>query len=532
MKKLKISVAILLILAMMVPLAACNNNGAQTSTPPGGSSTQPSGDPGSNASTQPGTSTRDTLVIGLEGEPSSFVPWIAADPTSDAFISNVYDPLVRRNNQGQIVPSLAESWTLADDKMSFDFKIRQGVKFHNGYDLTADDVVFSVYQASIAPAKSFFGAICAEVEKIDETTVRIHMAYPEQAFLQYLARITAIGSKQYYDEVGEATFAAEPVGTGAYKLVDWQKGYKILLESYDDYFMGPAPIKNIEIQIIMDSNTRLAALETGQVDLIYSPTGLQKEQILKNSALGYSEQQGEIFSYIGFNVTRPPFDNVKVRRALAMSVNRDDIITGAFDGLAYPLRVYLAPQTQGNPGEDTLDLLPFDIERAKAELVDAGFPNGLDITFSCTEGSRKVATILQDQWKQIGVNCSVNIVEGGAIMSDIRNGVLDCFYFGGMDQTNDATILLDFLTEKGIGILNNFMYINPRYDELFEKQTLEWDPVKRKEIVKEMLNIYAQDVPLIPTHLLISNMAYNKDLNIMIDTSFLGVMFREFSWKS
>jgi peptide/nickel transport system substrate-binding protein len=486
---------------------------------------------GAPAAESEGTA-KDSLVVAFISEPLMLDPSRAADTTSAMVCLNVYDPLVRRNSSGEIVPSLAESWKFAEDGMSVDFKIRQGVKFHNGYDLTAEDVVFTYNRTLGQPGSALFAEICKGLEKVDDTTVRMSLHYPEQAILQYMARANVIMSEKYFNEVGEDGYAAAPIGTGPYKLIEWQKGSKLTFERYDDYFMGPAPIKNVEMRILKELTTQMVALETGEVDLIHSLSGLDIANVKSNDKLSYYETAGTVIWSIGFNTQLEPFNNVKVRQALAMAINRDDILLGAADGSGVPLTIILPPQTTGNPGQENINTFEYDIEGAKALLAEAGYPDGFSTVISVRDDiTKKIGSILQSEWKKLGVEAELNVLERAALITDQRAGLLECYFMGNVSMTTDASLLLSIMHSSTIPTLNNTFYRSDEYDALYTEQTLERDPEKRKEIITEMLNLAAEEVPMVPVYGPVTNLACNKDLVPDVDPSLDGVFWYNFSWK-
>ena len=174
-------------------------------------------------------------------------------------------------------------------------------------------------------------------EVVDENTVKVNLKYKELAALQYLTQTnSAIVSKAYVESVGDENYAAKPSGSGPYKLVEWQKGSKIILESNEDYYKGAPAIKHIELRVLKEATTAMVALESGDVDLVHNIGGLDVMTVQSNDKLGYQETNGTSIWNLAFNVNAEPFNDVKVRKALAMSVKRDDIIAGAMDGAGMP----------------------------------------------------------------------------------------------------------------------------------------------------------------------------------------------------
>lgn len=488
---------------------------------------------GSTATAATEGETKDSLTIALTSEPTTLDPQLAADSIGGMIILNLHDPLVRRDSDGNVVPGLADTWEVAEDGMSITFHLHEGVKFQDGSDLTAEDVAFSLNRAIDKPQSELYTSFMDSAEVVDDSTVKVNLKYKELAALQYLTQTnSAIVSKAYVESVGDENYAAQPCGTGPYKLVDWQKGSKIILEANEDYYKGAPAIKHIELRVLKEATTAMVALESGDVDLVYNIGGLDKMTVESNDKLTYQETSGTAIWNLGFNVNVAPFDNADVRRALAMAVNRQDIIDGAMDGAGSPAEIILTDQTTPNPGADAIDTPKYDPAAAKELLAKAGYPDGFKTTIYVREDyTKKIGSIIQSQWKEIGVDADIQVMERAALMSDIKAGKLSCYTIGNVSMTLDSTFLLGTLTTSNIPDSNMTFYSNPEYDALVEKQANTDDEAERLELVKEALNIEAQDVPRINLFYMVSNIAHNKDLNCKVCPAMESYNWSEFSWN-
>lgn len=476
---------------------------------------------------------KDSMTIALTSEPTTLDPQLAADSIGGMIILNLHDPLVRRDPDGNVAPGLADTWEVAEDGLSITFHLHEGVKFQDGSALTAEDVAFSLNRAIDKPQSELYTSFMDSAEAVDENTVKVNLKYKELAALQYLTQTnSAIVSKAYVESVGDENYAAKPCGTGPYKLVEWQKGSKIILESNEDYYKGAPAIKHIELRVLKESTTAMVALESGDVDLVYNIGGLDVLSVQSNDKLGYQETNGTSIWNLGFNVNMEPFNDVKVRKALAMAVKRDDIINGAMDGLGSPAEIILTDQTTPNPGAETISTPEYDPEGAKALLAEAGYPNGLKITMCVREDyTKKIASIVQSQWKEIGVDAEIQVLERAALLSDIKAGKLGCYTIGNVSMTLDSTFLLGTLTTDNIPDSNMTFYSNPEYDKIVEEQANTDDQAKRTELIGQALAIEAEDVPRINLFYMISNIAYNKDLNCKVCPAMESYNWSEFSWN-
>lgn len=491
--------------------------------------------PASSEKTQTAASgeTKDSLTIALTNEPTTLDPQLAADSIGGMIILNLHDPLVRRDAEGNVVPGLADSWDVAEDGLSITFHLHEGVKFQDGSALTAEDVAFSLNRAIDKPQSELYTSFMDSAEVVDENTVKVNLKYKELAALQYLTQTnSAIVSKAYVESVGDDNYAAKPSGSGPYKLVEWQKGSKIILESNEDYYKGAPSIKHIELRVLKEATTAMVALESGDVDLVHNIGGLDVMTVQSNDKLGYQETNGTSIWNLAFNVNAEPFNDVKVRKALAMSVKRDDIIAGAMDGAGMPAEIILTDQTTPNPGADTIDTPKYDPEGAKALLAEAGYPNGFKTTISVREDyTKKIASIVQSEWKEIGVDAEIQVMERAALLSDIKAGKLGCYTVGNVSMTLDSTFLLGTLSTDNIPDSNMTFYSNPEYDKLVEQQANTDDPDQRLDLIRQALDIEAEDVPRINLFYMVSNIAYNKDLNCKVCPAMESYNWSEFSWN-
>ena len=262
--------------------------------------------------------------------------------------------------------------------------------------------------------------------------LKVNLKYKELAALQYLTQTnSAIVSKAYVESVGDENYAAKPSGSGPYKLVEWQKGSKIILESNEDYYKGAPAIKHIELRVLKEATTAMVALESGDVDLVHNIGGLDVMTVQSNDKLGYQETNGTSIWNLAFNVNAEPFNDVKVRKALAMSVKRDDIIAGAMDGAGMPAEIILTDQTTPNPGADTIDTPKYDPEGAKALLAEAGYPDGFTMEIAADMSASDTMTmaleIIKEQLAQVGINAEIKNYDESTWLETRKSGELGSF---------------------------------------------------------------------------------------------------------
>ncbi|HEY8394705.1 MAG TPA: ABC transporter substrate-binding protein, partial [Thermaerobacter sp.] len=325
----------------------------------------------------------DTLVVGLRADRIvSLDPAAYRDRDTETVIRNIYDGLVTRTPDGQVVPEIAESWE-QPDPTTYVFKLRRGVKFHNGEDLTADDVVFTFERilaedgldGQPSPRKGLVEPL-QRVEKVDDYTVRMKLAQPSQAFLQLLVH-TQIVPKDYVEKVGSAGLAEKPVGAGPFRFVSGTLDGEIVLERFDDYYggspqlppVGPAKLKRVVFRMMPEPVTRIAALKAGEVHIIQEVPPDQVEQLQGDPNVQVKVTQGTRLYMIELNNKK--LADPRVRQALNYAIDWDAILKELYRGHAHRVATALLPSGFGYNPE--LKPYPYDPDKARELLRQAGY---------------------------------------------------------------------------------------------------------------------------------------------------------------
>src|SRR5579863_3715977 len=330
----------------------------------------------------PACAAKDSVVIGMTLEPPTLDPTTgAAAAIGEVVHYNVFEGLARINEDFSVSPLLADSWTLSPDAKTFTFKLKPGVKFQNGEPLTAGDVKFSFTRAAASDStnkdKAFFASI-ASIETPDPATVVIAFKQPSFDALFHFGMNTAV----ILEPKSAPTDATDPVGTGPYKLGAWAKGASITLDKWDGY-REPQKIAlaHATFKIINDAAAQTAALLAGDVDAFPRFGGLESlGQFKDNPKFKVTIGGTEGKTILAINNKRKPFDDLRVRQALAYAIDRKAIIDGAMSGMATPIGSHLVP---GDPGYvDLTGEYPYDPAKAKALLKEAGVKLPLDVTLT------------------------------------------------------------------------------------------------------------------------------------------------------
>jgi peptide/nickel transport system substrate-binding protein len=371
---------------------------------------------------------KDAVVIGMVLEPTALDPTTApAAAIGEVVHYNILEGLTKINVDGSVTPLLAESWSLSDDGKVYTFKLRKGVKFHDGEEFDSADVKFSVDRAKAEGStnkarKGVFDNI-TQVTAPDKYTVVLTLANPDGNFLFRMGENTAV----VLDPKSAATAAAKPVGTGPYKFEAWAKGSSVTLSKWDGYRDAAAvKINRVTFRFINDPAAQVAALLAGDVDTI--PRGIANQSLDQfkadarfSVALGPTAGKG----IMTINNKKKPFDDVRVRRALSHAVDRKAFIDGVLEGLAQPIGSHFVPTDAGYV--DLTGVYPYDPEKAKALLKEAGVALPLNVTMTLPPPAyaRKGGEVLAAQLAKVGVNVKLDNVEWAQWLSGTFKGNFD-----------------------------------------------------------------------------------------------------------
>ena len=455
----------------------------------------------------------NNIVVSQGSKPKSLDPNMYNDIPALTITEQIFNTLLKVDENGNIVPELAESFEYVSPT-ELVIKIRQGVKFHNGDTLTSKDVAFSINRMLDKPASRVMIDAITKVEIIDDYTVKIITSEPFGALLNHLTHPTAaIMSEKAVKAAGDS-YGQHPVGTGPYKFVSWQSGDKITLEANPDYFLGVTPIKNVVFRPVTEASNRTIGIETVELDLAYDIEGLDREKLRNDDSIVFLEEPSFGIDYIGFNTRKAPFDNVKVRQAIATAINADDFITAVYKGSGEKANSLIGPKVFGYTTE--AKAWEYNVEKAKQLLAEAGYPNGFKAKIWINENveRRDIAIILQAQLKEIGIDLAVETLEWGAYLDGTARGDHELFMLGWVTVTGDADYglypLLHSSSFGGAG--NRAFYHNPKVDELLSKARVSINQEERKELYKEVQIIAQEEVPYYVTAYKSQNAALQKNI--------------------
>ncbi len=364
------------------------------------------------------------ITVAIVAEPPGWDPTISTSQEIPRVVyHNVYEGLVRFTEDGEIVPALATSWTISDDGLCWEFTLREGVKFHNGTDLTAQHVVAKFERAINPDAVHTHHEYYQAIDEIfaDGNTVEFKLKEPNANLLYNLARPDSI---IYPEELHESQ-ATNPIGTGPFKFVEYLEGNKVTLERNEDYYLENVPyLEKVTYRIIPDTNVQLLALKKGEIDLIgvsLSPENALQIDSDPNLKLIQGTATTEIT--LAMNNSREPFNNLLVRRAITHAIDKNILVEGAMFGFGTVIGTHMSPAEPYYI--DLTDTYPYNPELAKELLSEAGYPDGFEIKLELPEPynlERRSGLVIAQMLAEVGIKVDVSIVDWATWLNRIFLG--------------------------------------------------------------------------------------------------------------
>ncbi|MCM3356580.1 ABC transporter substrate-binding protein [Psychrobacillus sp. MER TA 171] len=465
---------------------------------------------GDDSSTSTSTTKKEddrTLTIAMGTDMVTFDVHNHVNTSTEAIHVNMFNYLFKRDNEtGEILPDLAEGYEKIDDK-TWEVKLKEGVKFHNGEALDSEDVKFSLER--VAHDSTLLDHInynsIKEVQVVDELTLRIVTNEPDPALLNRISRIaSSILPSEYIEENGMDHFLENPVGTGPFKFSKWVRDDRIVLEVYDDYFDG----KNEEwdevvFRVIPENSTRVSELLTGGVDIATNMPPSEWKRIDDNDGTHLSQGTSNRTMMIFVRSTEGyPTSDPRVRKALDLAIDNKAITDNLLNGAGIPTITRVAP---GNFGfaEDLYDTYNYDVEEAKKLLAEAGYPDGFEMTFHSPKGrylqDAEIAEMVAGMWTAIGVKANVEFMEWSSFV-ELRNSGKnkDAYLLALGNSMFDAANALDWYNyERFKGQID---YHNEEVEELLAAAAQNMDPEERAEQYIKAQHLLAEDTAHIVLH--------------------------------
>ncbi len=437
----------------------------------------------------------NSVVVSQGSKPKSLDPNMYNEIPALTITEQIFNTLLKIDENGNIVPELAESYEYLTPTELL-IKLKQGVKFHNGDVMTAKDVAFSINRMLDKPASKVMIEAIDKIEIVDDYTIKLKLSKPSSPLLFGLAHpLTAILNEK--DTLAKKdVIATAPMGTGPYKFIEWGSGEKIELVAFDDYFEGRPKIDALTYRAITENSSRLAALETGEVDIAYNMDAIDSGIIEKNPELQLISKPTTSTEYITFNNTKAPFNNEDFRKAVNYALNKESMSESIFMGKAKPANSIINPNVFGH--SDSVAGYPYNLEKAKEYLKKSGIENPSFTLFVNDNTTRlQLAQIIQANLKEIGIEMTIETLEWGTYLQKTAQGEHQALLGGWVSGTSDADIvffpLLHSSSHGGAG--NRAFYTNKKLDEIIEKARLVSNPEERKAFFYEGQEILQEDAP-------------------------------------
>ncbi|HOX30844.1 MAG TPA: ABC transporter substrate-binding protein [Spirochaetales bacterium] len=441
---------------------------------------------------------KDVLSVATAYDARSLDPVATNDVASSNVMCEIYENLVQLNDKGEVVPMLAESFKQLD-ATTYEFKLRKGIKFHNGEEMKASDVKFSLVRAAKAPAVSHIaGDIDVDSFKTpDAYTVSFKLKNPATGFLGGLVLSAGnIVSEKAVTAAGES-YAMNPVGTGPFKFVSWAKGNMIELERFEGYHGAKPKFRKMVLKVIPEPTNRMIELESGGVDIAYELSANDLKRALSDPDLQVLRVIDNSTAYLGFNTQKKPFDDVRVRQAISYALNTKTIVETAWRGIGKLAAGPIAPNV--NYSDPSLKPHEYNVAKAKALLAEAGFPSGFKTTIWTNEKKERVdmATIMQSQLKEVGIEVEIKVMEWGAYLTGMNAGEHNMYIVGWTCQSPDPDLAVYapfHSSKKGAGG-NYAFFSNPKVDELIMKARTMKDGPERKKAYFDLQKLIIAEAP-------------------------------------
>ena len=487
MRKVKSLIA-LLAAGVMLTVTACG--GSSESAEP-----QASGQEESAAA----ESTDTTVTVGRP------VDVVGLDPgflTEDAaVVDNIFDTLVTRDDEENLIPGLALSWEQVEPTR-WEFKLREGVKFTNGEDFNAEAVKYSIDRVlnpdNNAPTISYISTV-KEVEVIDDYTVAVITTDADPLIPTRFSRYpTEVVPPAYAEEVGQEEFSMNPVGTGPFKFDSWDKGVSVTLVRNDDYWGDKPEVSKVIFKCLAEPSTRVSALQNGEVDIITNvgADDVAKIEKFENAHVSTVERAGNIV-YVGLKMDQPPFDDLRVRQALNYAVDVDSIVDNILKGAAVATNSIIGPADAGYAGEP--EAYPYDPDKAKELLKEAGYEGGFTMDLETVNWYLKNADVAQaiaGMLKEVGITVNVKDVENAVYRDTVPAGEQAAAYVLGWSSTTtlDADAAIYAILHSGEPYST---YSDPDVDAMLDEARFASADTDRDGLYAAIQQKYIEDAPRI-----------------------------------
>ena len=469
---------------------------------------------------------KDSIVIATMGETPSLSPTEHNAVAGSYMNLLTYNTLFSSDMDMQPQPDLAESYENVDES-TWHFKIREGVKFHNGDTMTVDDVVASLQWAQGFAEVNLYNKNFVSISKVDDSTVEIKTDGPDAMVLLNLCHHgNAIVPKKLIDEGHD--FNTDPIGTGPYKLVEWKRGDSLEFEAFEDFYKGAPKIKNMTWKIIPEGSSRTIALEAGEIDFIIEVEAMDADRLKGNDDLTVIDYNATNLTWLMLNNETPGLDNQDVRHAINTAIDKDSVVTVAYNGMATPALSQMPMNFEGAT-EENADT--YDVEKAKEWLNQSGVdPASIKFSIICSDDTKKRAgEVIQANLKEIGINCEIESMDLATYLSATAEGNYTAA-IGGYSSDSLLGYVVGVYHSSSINASNKTRLNNPEVDALIDKAKVTVDAAERKPIMEELSALLNEICSQAPIYQPISMRAFDARLQGVEITDGGTIFWQNVSW--
>lgn len=477
---------------LVVVLAACSNDESDSPTSDNTDSTETTDNDSSNNNSEDSSNSDSTagtseLKVANDQEPAGLDPHKVPAASSSRIYSQMYEGLLSFDAEMNIIGSLATEWN-QDNDTTYTFKLKEGVKFHNGRVMTAEDVKYSferiLNEETASHIRSYFIDV-ATIDVVSDTEVKFTLSKPNATFLSNLTHASAVVvPKETVEANGDLQQTAD--GTGPFKLEKWVPDNSITLVRNDDYHIAGEPkVATLSYFTMTEEASRISAIRTGEID--FTTVSAKTTQLLQgNDDIEVIPYQSLEYSYVGFNTANEPLNNEKVRQALSLATDRNAILKIVWSGEGLVSGPVAPSMGDWAIDVEALDLYKVDVEAAKALLAEAGYPDGFDITITTASSYPDMvdtAQLLQQQWKEIGVNATIKQIEWGDYIDTWSNKKADILIGRNTSGIDPDRALNYFFSSTGSANVWNFA--SEEFDTIVAKGIETIDEAEREAVYAE-----------------------------------------------
>ena len=458
-----------------------------------------------------------TLINAMAGEPSNLIAMIAGDSASSAIAGNIFNSLIKYDENLDYTPELAESWKISNNQKTITFKLKKGLKWQDGEPLTSSDVLFTWKLITNPKTRTPYAADYQLVKKAltpDPLTFKITYADSYAPALDTWASLHILPKHILKNEdINNTFFSRNPIGSSYYKLNDWISGQQVTLIANNKSTSGPPLIKKLISRIIPDTSSQFLELTADNIDLM-NINPIQYQRVFParkdlQKKIGLYKELGNGYTYLGFNLKKAPFNDIKVRQAINYAIDKEEVIKGVLLGLGESISSPYKPGTRWN--NPNLKPYPYNPSKALKLLSDAGYikndkgillKDGKPLKFEIITNQNKqremTAVLIQRRLQEIGIKVSIRVIEWASFVNRfIKTGDFDVVVLGWSLSLDPDQYNIWHSSQQGPGQFNFLGYSNKNVDKLLEVGRKELNILKREKIYHEFSKYLLEDSPIV-----------------------------------